>query len=715
MSRWDVVSRALSKIKEQVTTSGNNANPSVRHADKTFLGWLAELEHRFLRIYNNYNSLWVAYVEEILNLQDAVLKHRRGSCKAEDESQDKTFTSPEDTTEQDRLQRKLSIRRCEVYGLDFVGATDKAIAEIQTLLKRWRQRISFSNSKLDDTANNILDDIAALVLEVDVGRCIDNDGQFYLDKDGLLRLLDRYRGPQESLDTWIDKIVNVISSMHRRLDFPWKRIYLDKHAERLFDNLSAYTPHVIHDRFRIRRMRTDAFLPVEFEGKFTSLVVETEGGHSEYLQMDILADNFTEVARMAARRKDQQQSPIEQWNSNASFLRRVLTQAMVHAVVATLPSEASREIDRRRLPQHHIGSCTYNPTFGIGVDPYVLRECVFMNLKECTQFKPSLAKSIMALLRGTRVLDFSAGWGDRLLGAMASRQVQRYFAFDPNRSLRPGHTAMMDRFLTEDRRQRFHVCYEPAESGHIPPGETFDLIFSSPPFFDLEIYTSAKGQSVENMQSVQHWLQDFLFVCMHKFWNVLDPMGYLALHMSDFGKNEICEPMCLFAEACLPRCLYSGIIASYGARGVPRPIYVFQKLPASAPPEGTSRDVRAKQERQYSRQPQAKRHFKRFFPQLSDAGQRLVESHGDGGSADSAKCVVTASVPAMAGSVPAMASSVPSNDGSSCQSPSTTPEGHPVSTRKRRASPTQLDAEAADKRLDNGRTDKTSGDLVRRM
>ena len=96
------------------------------------------------------------------------------------------------------------------------------------------------------------------------------------------------------------------------------------------------------------------------------------------------------------------------------------------------------------------------------VRSYILRESIYGNrkIKECTQFKPTLARSVMEKLRASRVVDFSAGWGDRLLGAAASSKVHSYLAFDPNIDLSPGHTAMLDRFVHGSRRKNFQVGEE---------------------------------------------------------------------------------------------------------------------------------------------------------------------------------------------------------------------------------------------------------------
>ena len=39
----------------------------------------------------------------------------------------------------------------------------------------------------------------------------------------------------------------------------------------------------------------------------------------------------------------------------------------------------------------------------VALNSFVLREMIFASVKECTQFKPSLAKTAIALLGGTRV------------------------------------------------------------------------------------------------------------------------------------------------------------------------------------------------------------------------------------------------------------------------------------------------------------------------
>lgn len=158
-------------------------------------------------------------------------------------------------------------------------------------------------------------------------------------------------------------------------------------------------------------------------------------------------------------------------------------------------------------------------------------------------------------------------------------------AFDPNTTLNGGHTDMKYRFLASDpeRLARFNVVYEPAERGPLPDDFTCDLIFTSPPFFDFEVYTELPGQSIAHATSVPDWLVRFLFVCLNRFWKRLDVGGHMVIHLNDARGMIICEPMCLFAEAHLEGCRFMGVLGAMG--GVSRktrPLWVFKKEPESA-------------------------------------------------------------------------------------------------------------------------------------
>lgn len=309
-----------------------------------------------------------------------------------------------------------------------------------------------------------------------------------------------------------------------------------------------------YDRYRFRSKLSLA----GFRGQSLVLV----SGDNDYRQVNILVDLYTEPQRMRARLKFQKLSPLEQFEQDPEFRRRVEAQADAQA-------QASGQAGGQAGGQG---------------PQYLLREAIWKNAKECTQFKAVLAADVLLFFRATRVLDPCAGWGDRLLAALAVPSVERYAAWDPNTDLKPGHDAMIRDFLRDESYLPEKVCsvaYEPFETCALPEAETFDLVFTSPPFFDFEIYPGAE-QSVARYPEFLDWFRSFLLASLRKAWAALQEMGHMVIHIADVDGREICEPMCLWALAELPDCAYHGTLASVGRAEKPKPLFVFQKVAATA-------------------------------------------------------------------------------------------------------------------------------------
>ena len=66
-----------------------------------------------------------------------------------------------------------------------------------------------------------------------------------------------------------------------------------------------------------------------------------------------------------------------------------------------------------------------------------LRSCIALRKYIASQFRPSSAKAIYEFFKAKNVLDFSAGWGDRLCGFMASEKGEHYVGIDPRKENHP--------------------------------------------------------------------------------------------------------------------------------------------------------------------------------------------------------------------------------------------------------------------------------------
>ena len=205
--------------------------------------------------------------------------------------------------------------------------------------------------------------------------------------------------------------------------------------------------------------------------------------------------------------------------------------------------------------------------------------------KLATTFMPSYAKAIYNHFNASVVLDPCAGWGDRLLGALTSSCVKSYTGFDPNKKLRPGYaditTAVTGLTPTQitDTSIQFNYNYINVSMISAPfeqaitqiPDESIDLVFTSPPFYDYEIYNSTNPIYAD-------WLTEFYIPLFVESERVCAIGGHVVLYIDDtssgqinkFIQNEV-KHICLHLEM-KPHIAFMGISSKKQ-----RNIWVFQK------------------------------------------------------------------------------------------------------------------------------------------
>jgi len=165
----------------------------------------------------------------------------------------------------------------------------------------------------------------------------------------------------------------------------------------------------------------------------------------------------------------------------------------------------------------------------------------FSNTVGVSNFRPTAARAIIDRYSppGGRVLDFSAGYGGRLLGALTLGR--HYVGIDPCKAQVRGLRAMI----------KTCVPYLPcAGTGEILLGAaedllpycktgSFDLIFSSPPYFDREKYGVEPEQSFIRYPTLDQWLEGFLRVVLLESARILRRGGKLVLNI---GTAPLCLP-----------------------------------------------------------------------------------------------------------------------------------------------------------------------------
>lgn len=271
-----------------------------------------------------------------------------------------------------------------------------------------------------------------------------------------------------------------------------------------FNNLKKYKYKLIYIPYKLRAKYNLPSSYFKYYDLKTNLIKPTIllFDNSNYLKYDLISDYFQEQERIKCKRKNTLVSPYNYWFNN-----------------------------KKNNLSEIIKICIKK--FNGVINSYTLNESLYLLTNECSQFRPTVLVSIIKMFGGRkRILDLSAGWGDRLIGAIAAK-VDYYFGADPNTNLHKGYKNIIKFFNVNPK--RFIIKDSGFENVKIqmPPNNyKFDLIMTSPPYFDLEIYSDNKRQSILYRRK-NEWLNKFMFPSLKKAWKVLEINGILALNINN--------------------------------------------------------------------------------------------------------------------------------------------------------------------------------------
>jgi hypothetical protein len=203
--------------------------------------------------------------------------------------------------------------------------------------------------------------------------------------------------------------------------------------------------------------------------------------------------------------------------------------------------------------------------------------------KIATTFMPPYAKAMYMHFGAATVLDPCAGWGDRLVGAAAAAAagtVQKYVCFDPNLTLRPGYAALMKLFghevtaLSDQKIEfsnGFEVRCQPFEEGAKQLRTcSFDLVFTSPPFFDYEQYNPGNPQYVD-------WLDQFYKPLFVQACRCVKVGHFVCIHVGDTSAGNINEFMKVTMRMHCPLKLVKRVGLQGKMSEQTRSVWVFEK------------------------------------------------------------------------------------------------------------------------------------------
>lgn len=339
-----------------------------------------------------------------------------------------------------------------------------------------------------------------------------------------------------------DNLGDIYTSWDTIEKFPYKRkFYKKSQILKAFDDLKNYDykQNVSHNFCKID-LKLHLNVSRVFNGKPTTLVSQD----SDYITYMMLSDMFQEKCRIKC---------------------------------ALINRESPKKFFKHNKQKIFEDAKT---DYGVVTD-FSLRESIYKLTKECTNHRPTLSKTFIDMFNLKTILDFSTGWGDRIIGFLASN-ADVYYGFDPNPCLYKGYQKILKYFNPENKKQvKLHMMpfEEVANDKNLMDElkESIDGVYTSPPYFVIEKYTKHKNQSISNYTDEKLWYDLFLKKAIDISIHSLKINGYLILNINQKHDNNYIEKMISYIND-MSEMKYLGIIA-YSTPELKngQPIFIWQK------------------------------------------------------------------------------------------------------------------------------------------
>lgn len=332
--------------------------------------------------------------------------------------------------------------------------------------------------------------------------------------------------------------------------FPFMKYWIPEESlDQMFQNVKRYKAEWVEQKYKVSTL-TIPSTNLQYRGK--PLLLKNE--HGDYIKYNLIVEWFAEHIRLSARRANQTENIL-------TFFKNHINEIVSHCV------SNYKQITAKDI-----------------------RESVYRSHYECTEFRVTHICAFIDLWHPKNILDFSSGRGARLIGALSREdQIDRYVGVDPDPHVHPIYDQMIARFAKTPG--KFCMIQAPFESDEIKVTADYDLVFTSPPYFDLEIYNNDPAQSIVKYPGLKEWLEKFMYPSLTKAWRALRSGGRLALILNDPANNvypdnkapKYTENAVRFCHSLAKQSggMYEGVISYAGFEKnkprSPQPVWIWRK------------------------------------------------------------------------------------------------------------------------------------------
>ena len=176
--------------------------------------------------------------------------------------------------------------------------------------------------------------------------------------------------------------------------------------------------------------------------------------------------------------------------------------------------------------------------------PYVseIRRMLTMTagLGNVTKYGAATAKTIVKYFGAKRVLDPCIGWGGRMLGTLAAANDTFYVGCEPDPATFKALNDIMADALMNREIHRISLLPQTIEDSllEIQAMPKFDMVLTSPPYYNLEIYTGGE-QSTVKFPTWEDWVEKWLKPTILGCLATLTPDGTSCWSVKNFKTNKV--------------------------------------------------------------------------------------------------------------------------------------------------------------------------------
>ena len=165
--------------------------------------------------------------------------------------------------------------------------------------------------------------------------------------------------------------------------------------------------------------------------------------------------------------------------------------------------------------------------------------CFSLSGSHPTNFPPMTAKCIYERFAPPEgvIYDSSCGFGGRMLGCLTSKNNYRYVGCDPNTETmynlhRLG--SYIENITGRDDSYELHCIGSELFKGD---KNSIDFMFTSPPYYDLEVYSDEKTQCYNKYTTLDDWIKYFVEPTINNIIYMLKPSHVYAVNIKDFNSG----------------------------------------------------------------------------------------------------------------------------------------------------------------------------------